>query len=676
MRGLVRFAAALALVAAPLVSSALGRPDWAKPYLGLPSPTGDYIAQSDTWAIVYGEVEFSLTGAGTIQEHRRLILENRTDHALPFAISLTYDAALEDLSETALNVERTFLWHSIDLKRSALEGTERNAQKVLIVGVEAIAGRHRVVWEYTLDSRFPFPPWRWAAIPDIYPTGQIVFKLSPEAVAAGVSFEVTAGEPGGALPAGFVRGSDGSLTVRDVPARSRLKADLAFQPEIFALYPCVLVVAGKDPSASWAGFTGKCRREWAARVSELDRQAVASRVASLTAGLKTPSEKAQRLAHFVQADILYDDSNEKGLDAWFPLTPKDSLRSMKADCKGKVMLLQALLAAAGIESAPILLTNSSKYAEWGAVPALCSINHVVLAIHMPEGGAPWPAALTEGPAKGWVYFDPTVEAASLGAPMPGAEGLPALFIGDTGDGRFTVHTRVPSSDWSEISLEVRPDAALGGMAYSIKDTDNGGSALIFQAAHTYDPEKRQTEMTRALITVIQQVVVRRMTQDPSPPDRPGDQVTRLELATAHPFDEMSTSAVMANPLAVAAVLKGLPNGLTPLHATPPEDRVVLHPPWDAKAVAFARAMTLEVDAALTLPPGMEWTPPGPREVKQPWVLYSAAWSKDGPSTWKARILLSTPRGKWPSSQRKECLQSMDQIFMDLYQPLLLKKPAS
>jgi len=666
-------AATLAL--APLCPQALGKPDWAKPFLSLPSPAGDYIAQSDKWAVVYGEIEFSLAGAGAgaIQERHRFILENRTDHALSFSTSLTYDATIEELNETALNVERTFLWHSINLKSSALEGTEREARKLLFVSVEDIPGRHRVVWEYALTKRFAFPPWCWVAIPDLYPAGQLVYRLSPGAAGAGLTLDVTPGESGGVPPPGVERGADGSLTVREVPALSRLDADLWFQPEPYALYPYILVVAGKDPAASWLGFTDKYRREWAAREAEMDRQAVSSRAAGLTAGLKNPFEKAAKLARFVQVDILYDDSNEKGLDGWFPLTPKDSLRSMKADCKGKVMLLQALLAAVGIESAPILLNNPGQYADWGATPALSPINHVVLAVHLAEDGAPRPADLTEGPAKGWVYFDPTVEAASLGAPMPGAEGLPALFVGGAGDGRFIIHTRVPSSERSDISIEVRPDSALGGMSYSVKARDNGGSALIFTVAHLYDSEKRQTEMAKALGTVIQRIVVRRIGQEPPPKDRPGEQVTDLEFASAHPFEEMSKSTLMANPLAAAAVLKGLPNGIPARRTIPAEDRVVLHPPWDARALAFARAMTLDAELALTLPPGLEWTLPAPREEKREWVLYTAAWSEEGPSSWRARAHLAIPRGKWPSSQRKECLQAMDQIFMDLYQPLVLKK---
>jgi len=665
--------AALVLALVPLCSQALGKPDWAKPFLSLPSPVGDYIAQSDKWVIVYGEVEFSIGGTGAIQERHRLILENRTDHALSFSVSLAYDSTIDDLSDTALNVERTYLWHSIDLTSSAVEGTESEAHKILFVGAEDIPSRHRVVWEYTLTGRFGFPPWSWVSIPQSYPAARFLYKLAPEAAGSGLTVDATSVESGAPLPQGFERGEDGSLTVKQIPASSRLDSDLPFQPEQDALYPYILVVAGKDPAASWQGFADRYRQEWGARGSEMDRQAVASRAVALLAGTTSPFDKAAKLARFVQVEVLYDDSNEKGRDAWLPLTPQDSLRSMKADCKGKAMLLQALLAAVGVESAPILLYSSNKYADWAATPALSPINHVVMAVHLPENSTPWPAVLTEGPAKGWVYFDPTVEAACLGAPMPGAEGVPALFIGGSGDGRFTIHTRVPSSDRTEITLEVRPDSALTGLTYSVKAADNGGSALIHSVAHVYDPERRQLSMTRALGAAIQQVVVRRLVQYSPTQNPPGEQITMLELASSHPFDEMSSSAVMANPLAVAGVLKGLPNGLSPKHTVPPEDRVVLHPPWDAKALAFARATTLDVELSLTLPSDLEWTPPAPREEKRPWVIYTAGWIKEGPSCWKTRVHLDLQRGRWPASQRKECLQVADRIFMDFYQPLVLKK---
>jgi hypothetical protein len=85
------------------------------------------------------------------------------------------------------------------------------------------------------------------------------------------------------------------------------------------------------------------------------------------------------------------------------------------------------------------------------------------------------------------------------------------------------------------------------------------------------------------------------------------------------------------------------------------------------------ASSLDVRLELTLPPAYTWTPPGPREDKKPWVLYSSSWTKAGEDVWRADIHLELPRGEWPAAQRKEALQLLDQIFMDFYQPLLLRK---
>ncbi|MCU0293320.1 MAG: hypothetical protein MUF10_15230, partial [Thermoanaerobaculaceae bacterium] len=58
------------------LGSALGKPDWARPVLELPTPTGGYIARNDAWVVVWGEVELGLAGPGRLSARHRLVLEN------------------------------------------------------------------------------------------------------------------------------------------------------------------------------------------------------------------------------------------------------------------------------------------------------------------------------------------------------------------------------------------------------------------------------------------------------------------------------------------------------------------------------------------------------------------------------------------------------------------------
>jgi hypothetical protein len=137
---------------------ALGRPDWAKPYLTLPTPSGSYIAKSDAWAVVYGEVTFGLHGEHSIEVHYRLILENMTAGEEPFVMQLAYDEGAEELSDLSLDVERT-LWHSINLKREAVRASVSEGPQVLLASAERIESHKRVVLEYTISDRLGVTPW-------------------------------------------------------------------------------------------------------------------------------------------------------------------------------------------------------------------------------------------------------------------------------------------------------------------------------------------------------------------------------------------------------------------------------------------------------------------------------------------------------------------------------------
>ena len=664
----VALSAALALYS--LLVPALGKPDWAKPYLDLPSPSGAYIAQADHWAIVYGEVEFALSGC-CIEERHHYILENRTDHPLAFTTALSYNPSLQEITDAALNVERAYLWHDINLKKSAVEETVGGISKLLFVGAEDVPGRHRVVWEYVLVSRYPFQPWRWLTIPQHYPAAQVRFRLEPGAANAGLSLDVTF-PADGPIPPSFERAQDGSWTVKEVPAFSRLDDELALQPYLPSLYPYVVVVATKDPASGWAGLSKKYREDWNDKKVHMDKAALSAKAASLTADLKTPYEKAAKVARFVQSSILYDDSNEQGLGAWFPLPPQDSLRSMKADCKGKVLLLDALLESVGIESAPVCLFCSPRYCSWGAEPARTFINHVVIAVHLPAELPQLPATLLDGPAKGWVLFDPTLESVTLGAALPGFEDTPALLVNASGDGRFTIHTQVPSVGRTEVALKAKLDP-YGVLDCSLVAKENGSSPFVSRLQDLFDSEKLNREALQQLSRVIQQPSLKRLNVNKPPQDHPAETVLEMDYWSNRALEEMSTTALLTNPLAAAALLAGIPNGLAPKRAVPPEERVELAPPWTTRLNTRGMAFSLDVSLELALPPAYDWTPPAPRDEKKPWVVYSSIWTRVDDNSWKAVVHLDLPRGEWPPAQRKEALVLLDQIFMDFYQPLLLKK---
>jgi hypothetical protein len=383
-------------------------------------------------------------------------------------------------------------------------------------------------------------------------------------------------------------------------------------------------------------------------------------------------EKASLLGRFVAAEVLYDDSNEQGLDAWFPLTPDNSLRSMKADCKGKVMLLQALLRAQGIASAPVLLFRSDRYLAWPGPVSGTAINHVVLAVNLPVQTPPLPATLTEGPAKGWVLVDPTLETVGFGAPLPGFEGVDALFAGAEGDGRFVIHTKVPSVETTRVTLRASVDA-LGVAHCSLDAEDNGASALISRLVRTRDPEERRRKVLAWLSDVYRQPSLDSL--NVTPPSGAPATLSHLHVSWTSngAVEEMTSTVLTPDPCAAAALLAGLPDGLSPKRTVPPEDRVTLAPPWNTRLNAMGLAMVLDVKLVMNLPEGCAWSAPPPLDENRPYVTCTRRWTALPDGAFGLEVHLAIPRGLWAPEGRKERLGVMDRILMDLHRPLVLTR---
>lgn len=108
------------------------------------------------------------------------------------------------------------------------------------------------------------------------------------------------------------------------------------------------------------------RALWSLALSLLST--VLAQAAKVVGDTAVPADRAARLATFVQQEIQYDAGNEGSADAWPPLASEEMSRSWRGDCKGKVMLLQALLAPVSIESAPVWLRWDSDYFVWGTTP--------------------------------------------------------------------------------------------------------------------------------------------------------------------------------------------------------------------------------------------------------------------------------------------------------------------
>jgi tetratricopeptide (TPR) repeat protein/transglutaminase-like putative cysteine protease len=101
---------------------------------------------------------------------------------------------------------------------------------------------------------------------------------------------------------------------------------------------------------------------------------VKQKAAELTQSAKTQEEKAWRLYDFVARNIRYV-SLSFGLGRLQPHTANEVLNNSYGDCKDKHTLLQAMLAAEGIQSYPVLIHSDRKFDP--DVPSPAQFDHVI-----------------------------------------------------------------------------------------------------------------------------------------------------------------------------------------------------------------------------------------------------------------------------------------------------------
>jgi TonB family protein len=110
-------------------------------------------------------------------------------------------------------------------------------------------------------------------------------------------------------------------------------------------------------------------------------EAIKAKAAELTRGATTQEEKARRLYSFVALNIRYV-SLSFGVGRFQPHSASEVLQNGYGDCKDKHTLLQALLAAQGIHSYPVLINAFHKIDP--DVPSPAQFNHLITAARIGE----------------------------------------------------------------------------------------------------------------------------------------------------------------------------------------------------------------------------------------------------------------------------------------------------
>jgi Tfp pilus assembly protein PilF/transglutaminase-like putative cysteine protease len=106
---------------------------------------------------------------------------------------------------------------------------------------------------------------------------------------------------------------------------------------------------------------------------------VKKKVADLTRGVSSPEEKVRLLYSFVALNIRYV-SLSFGIGRYQPHAASEVLQNGYGDCKDKHTLLQAMLAAEGIQSYPVLIHSDRKLDA--DVPSPAQFDHVITAVKL------------------------------------------------------------------------------------------------------------------------------------------------------------------------------------------------------------------------------------------------------------------------------------------------------
>jgi transglutaminase-like putative cysteine protease len=175
----------------------------------------------------------------------------------------------------------------------------------------------------------------------------------------------------------------------------------------------------------------------------------------LTAGIDDPRQQAEKLYDFVSSHIAYEQIL-LGAGGFVPHSASAVLATGYGDCKDHVMLLEALLAAKGIDSSPVLISVSPSF-ELPKAATPYAFNHVIT--YIPQFH---------------LFVDSTAQFAPFGILPGGDTGRPVLLT-STGE---LMHTPVPDAAGNRISVVEKIDVSPDGNATGDSTVTSQGAAAV------------------------------------------------------------------------------------------------------------------------------------------------------------------------------------------------------
>jgi transglutaminase-like putative cysteine protease len=212
-----------------------------------------------------------------------------------------------------------------------------------------------------------------------------------------------------------------------------------------------------------------------AAVAAVPDAAIAKLAAEITQGRHEPRDKAIALSDWVRRNIRYV-AVYLGPGGVVPHPASSVLANRYGDCKDHTVLLQALLAAAGIPSSAALVNGDDAY-RLPAVPTLGVLNHVI--VHVPQLQ---------------LFLDPSAGAVAGGFLPPALLGKPVL-LADSG-GFAVTPVFQPARSRTTTRFDIARD---GSSRFHVSRSNGGAMAEPYRHAVRATPQADRDGFVRRML---------------------------------------------------------------------------------------------------------------------------------------------------------------------------------
>lgn len=256
--------------------------------------------------------------------------------------------------------------------------------------------------------------------------------------------------------------SNGLKETVDAPSAGRKRVQWSYanpQPLMDERQDYSVFDPDKEVGYSFSTFKNYAEIAAAYGVRALPKAAVTDRIRGLAkeivAGKTAPREQARALYEWVATKITYG-GNCVGVGTVVPHDLEFVIDNKMGDCKDHATLLQALLAAQGIEAQQVLINSGSEYAL-PAVPVVANINHVINYIPSLD-----------------LYVDSTSASTPFGMLPRGDRGKPVLHVAHYKEG---TKTPVPAKAAEQKVISKLQIDAEGNLSGSVEVVLKGDVAV-------------------------------------------------------------------------------------------------------------------------------------------------------------------------------------------------------